>query len=134
MAADIHHRYLNLCYGDPLFRSNPSLGASDSGSSRPGTKECRYLHFHVQPTRERNVAEPREKVQLSEAMRKRILSSDSSTAPANAQRPLRNDPADRTEDKEKDIIGVGSEGQRWRSEKQWVNCDLRTFDYSVLGQ
>lgn len=34
------------------------------------------------------------------------------------------------------IGGMGGRGfgDKWRSEKQWVNCDLRTFDYSVLGQ
>ncbi|KAI9637327.1 putative mRNA methyltransferase [Dioszegia hungarica] len=108
--------YLNLCYGEPLFRSNPSLGAGTSGdpsAPRGGTKECRYLHFHVQPSRERHVVVPEGfPVQMSEVVRRRLLSDGSEG-----------------EDRAK---GKGSE--RWRREKQWVNCDLRTFDYSVLGQ
>jgi hypothetical protein len=32
-------RYLNLCYGEPLFAKNPSLG--EGNGPRPGTKECR---------------------------------------------------------------------------------------------
>ena len=34
-------RYLNLCYGEPLFAKNPSLG--EGNGPRPGTKECRYV-------------------------------------------------------------------------------------------
>lgn len=30
--------YLNMCYGDPMFAGNPSLG---EGSGGRGTKECR---------------------------------------------------------------------------------------------
>lgn len=114
--AELTPRYLNLCYGEPLFRSNPSLGAGTSGdpsAPRGGTKECRYLHFHVQPSRERHVVVPEGfPVQMSEVVRRRLLSDGSEG-----------------EDRAK---GKGSE--RWRREKQWVNCDLRTFDYSVLGQ
>jgi hypothetical protein len=33
--------YLNLCYGEPLFAKNPSLG--EGNGPRPGTKECRYV-------------------------------------------------------------------------------------------
>lgn len=33
-------RYLNLCYGEPMFAKNPSLG--EGNGPRPGTKECRY--------------------------------------------------------------------------------------------
>jgi hypothetical protein len=32
-------RYLNLCYGEPMFAKNPSLG--EGNGPRPGTKECR---------------------------------------------------------------------------------------------
>jgi mRNA (2'-O-methyladenosine-N6-)-methyltransferase len=35
-----HCSYLNMCYGEPLFSGNPSLGDTGSGS-KFGTKECR---------------------------------------------------------------------------------------------
>lgn len=95
--------YLNLCYGDPMFRQNPSLGPSSA--PRGGTKECRYLHFQVAPSRPQ-----------------RGLEATVPVLPDSVKQRLFHDTA-QTNDQER----AGRVGQ-------WVNCDLRTFDYSVLGQ
>lgn len=90
-------RYLNLCYGDPLFARNPSLGADGPSQSRPGPgKECRYLHFHVQAAKELHSVPPPEEGLA-------VVRADN---------------------------GAGNK----EKSKQWINCDLRSFDYSVLGQ
>jgi mRNA (2'-O-methyladenosine-N6-)-methyltransferase len=98
-------RYLNLCYGDPLFARNPSLGAEGTSQSRPGPgKECRYLHFHVQAAKEYHSVQP----------------------------PSAGVPVLRGEGRMQ-VGGPDVEAFSGKS-KQWINCDLRSFDYSVLGQ
>lgn len=37
-----HCSYLNMCYGEPLFAGNPSLGDT-GGGTKFGTKECRCV-------------------------------------------------------------------------------------------
>ncbi|ORY35436.1 mRNA methyltransferase [Naematelia encephala] len=97
--------YLNLCYGEPMFRSNPSLG--DANAPRGGVKECRYMHFQVAPATTRT--------------------SQPLPVEFPAAIPIR------AVDK---LLGVeATQGdEAWRGVKQWINCDLRSFDYSVLGQ
>ncbi|KAK4689504.1 mRNA m6A methyltransferase catalytic subunit, partial [Tremellales sp. Uapishka_1] len=87
-------RYLNMCFGDPLFAKNPSLG--DSSAPRGATKDCRYLHFQVVPALPTAVPSP--KINLRGPILRSLLSAED----------------------------VGKRAQ-------WVNCDIRTFDYGVLG-
>ncbi|TXT15648.1 hypothetical protein VHUM_00151 [Vanrija humicola] len=89
--------YLNMCYGEPMFAGNPSLG--ESGGARPGTKECRYLHFQVAPAAQRDSVPPPEPVPIP--------------LPLSARR-----------------LGPGDDERT----AQWINCDIRNFDFSVLGQ
>lgn len=103
--------YLNLCYGDPLFANNPSLGASAGGGGGAG-KECRYLHFQVQPARELQTIKPK--------------GSHEGRVPASVRKAILGDSGDARQPSralERQVQGV----------KQWINCDLRSFDYSVLG-
>ncbi|EIW67329.1 mRNA methyltransferase [Tremella mesenterica] len=90
--------YLNLCYGDPMFASNPSLG---DGPGPRGGKECRYLHFQVVPTTSSHPIHPPDQPPLPKIIRERLLPNI-------------------------EVKGV--------SEAQWIHCDIRSFDYSLLGQ
>ncbi|KGB79459.2 mRNA methyltransferase [Cryptococcus deuterogattii R265] len=97
--------YLNLCYGDPMFTKNPSLG--DGPGPRGGTKDCRYQHFQVTPSTIR-YSQPLPEGYPSVMpgyLKKRILGYD-------------------------DVQGQSKEV----NVAQWINCDLRRFDYSLLGQ
>ncbi|WWD19012.1 hypothetical protein CI109_103469 [Kwoniella shandongensis] len=99
--------YLNLCYGDPMFANNPSLG--EGTGPRGGTKECRYLHFQVVPTTQPHYASLPEGFppNLPKSTIKRLLGESN---------------------------GGSGEGYEPPKVPQWVNCDVRSFDYSVLGQ
>ncbi|CAD6578802.1 MAG: hypothetical protein TREMPRED_002272 [Tremellales sp. Tagirdzhanova-0007] len=95
--------YLNLCYGEPLFAKNPSLG--EGSGPRGGMKECRYMHFQVAASSTRRSLPSRNEVSaLPHVVRDRLLPKP---------------PGAVEQDK-----GLA----------QWVNCDIRSFDYSVLGQ
>ncbi|ORX38604.1 mRNA methyltransferase [Kockovaella imperatae] len=96
--------YLNLCYGEPMFTKNPSLG--DGSAPRGGTKECRYMHFHVVPSdrEQTEVTSTPYNAPLPLAVRRRLLADQSGDLTEAALRA------------------------------QWINCDIRSFDYSVLGQ
>lgn len=87
-----------MCYGEPMFSGNPSLGEG-GGGAKFGTKECRYLHFQVTPAAAYHESTP----PLATPM----------PLPSSA-RVLRAPPKPGT--------------------AQWVNCDIRNFDFSVLGQ
>lgn len=122
-------RYLNLCYGDPLFTKNPSLGSANEGqrSGPPGSggaKECRYLHFHVQPARAYHTVVP--------AGESGVMGG----IPESVHRALLADVGDNGENGEiKEESGRAGRGIKGlRGIKQWIDCDLRSFDYSVLGQ
>ncbi|ODO06699.1 hypothetical protein I350_04057 [Cryptococcus amylolentus CBS 6273] len=94
-----------------MFQKNPSLGGGDSGSGGPrGTKECRYQHFQVvgteQPSGE---VLPETGYALNEVVRRKLLGEEKRGHEAGG------------------IQGANEVAQ-------WVNCDLRRFDYSLLGQ
>ncbi|WVR07473.1 hypothetical protein IAU60_004515 [Kwoniella sp. DSM 27419] len=99
--------YLNLCYGDPMFANNPSLG--EGNGPRGGIKECRYMHFQVVPSnRPYSLAPPiGYPPPLPKNVIKRLV-GDEKRGPMSEQDPTQ--------------------------VPQWVNCDIRSFDYSVLGQ
>lgn len=156
------NRYLNLCYGDPLFSRNPSLGneastsasggnaANTSGNAasglgqRPpggGTKECRYLHFHVQSTKERYALEPttgaEEGIVVPDVIKRAVLNPDSGDIVEGANSRdlgIAAAESDREGDRARSGVQTRRDSERAMTEKQWVNCDLRSFDYSVLGQ
>jgi len=90
-----------MCYGDPMFAKNPSLG--EGTGPRGGSKECRYLHFALVPTTARRIERPPLDFPpiLPKLIKARLLGETEESRPRVAQ---------------------------------WVNCDIRTFDYSVLGQ
>ncbi|KAH9921280.1 MT-A70-domain-containing protein [Amylocystis lapponica] len=121
-----HCSYLNTCYSEPTYAQSPSIpplpshrqmgyGAQGAGAvSLPSGlgaggrgKEkapCRYLHFEV----DWDVSDG---VTMGDV---------------------------RKEDKRRPYklgIGLGPHGKEMRTlPPQWINCDLRRFDYSVLGK
>ncbi|KAK1927031.1 putative mRNA methyltransferase [Papiliotrema laurentii] len=95
--------YLNLCYGEPMFRNNPSLG--EGNAPRGSTKECRYMHFQVVPTTAKQTELTPGISHFSTTIRSRLFDGEDGTMSQPGKR-------------------VG----------QWINCDLRRFDYSVLGK
>ncbi|KAN0097650.1 MT-A70 domain containing protein [Tylopilus felleus] len=117
-----HCSYLNTCYSEPTYAQSPSIPPFPSGSatrvSLPSGlgaggrgKEkapCRYLHFEV------------------DWDEKSAQAASNDTGWKEAQR---------TRNPFKLEIGMGPDGKDMQTlPPQWINCDLRRFDYSVLGK
>ncbi|KAG9097772.1 hypothetical protein FS749_005551 [Ceratobasidium sp. UAMH 11750] len=119
-----HCSYLNTCYSEPTYALSPALTSSTS-KSRPAQgvqlpsglgaggrgKEkapCRYLHFEV------DYDPP----------------PGYSTAPGKAIIPPPKAAGPNLELK----LGLGPDGGEPLLPPQWINCDVRRFDYSVLGK
>ncbi|KII95870.1 hypothetical protein PLICRDRAFT_98933 [Plicaturopsis crispa FD-325 SS-3] len=116
-----HCSYLNTCYSEPTYAQSPSIPPFPSSRPGGGTvslpsglgaggrgKEkapCRYLHYEVD-------WDPTDVLPPSVAER------------------------DKAKRKPHKIgIGMGPDGKDMRVvPPQWINCDLRRFDYSVLGK
>ncbi|KAF8845752.1 MT-A70-domain-containing protein [Paxillus ammoniavirescens] len=118
-----HCSYLNTCYSEPTYAQSPSIPPFPSGSatrvSLPSGlgaggrgKEkapCRYLHFEVDwDERDGPVTN----------------TSDSGwKEKQRIRKPFKLE------------IGMGPDGKGMQMlPPQWINCDLRRFDYSVLGK
>ncbi|KAJ3556681.1 hypothetical protein NP233_g11923 [Leucocoprinus birnbaumii] len=121
-----HCSYLNTCYSEPTYAQSPSIPAYPGSTSSRGPvslpsglgaggrgKEkapCRYLHYELDwdPTDADNEKErDRERQRALQAKKK----------------PHRLG------------VGLGPYGQdSYLLPPQWINCDLRKFDYSVLGK
>ncbi|KAG6378531.1 MT-A70-domain-containing protein [Boletus reticuloceps] len=117
-----HCSYLNTCYSEPTYAQSPSIPPFPSGSatrvSLPSGlgaggrgKEkapCRYLHFEVDWD-EKDV---------------QAMSNDMGWKDTQRMRnPFKLE------------IGMGPDGKTMQTlPPQWINCDLRRFDYSVLGK
>ncbi|KAF8559085.1 MT-A70-domain-containing protein [Imleria badia] len=117
-----HCSYLNTCYSEPTYAQSPSIPPFPSGSSTRVSlpsglgaggrgKEkapCRYLHFEVDWDEKDGQA----------------MNSDIGWKEAQRMRnPFKLD------------IGMGPDGKAMQTlPPQWINCDLRRFDYSVLGK
>ncbi|KAF8711682.1 MT-A70 protein, partial [Rhizoctonia solani] len=119
-----HCSYLNTCYSEPTYALSPALTSSTS-KSRPAQgvqlpsglgaggrgKEkapCRYLHFEV------DYDPP----------------PGYSTAPGRAIFHAPTPPRPNLDLK----LGLGPGGGAALLPPQWINCDVRRFDYSVLGK
>ncbi|CAE6421208.1 unnamed protein product [Rhizoctonia solani] len=119
-----HCSYLNTCYSEPTYALSPALTSSTS-KSRPAQgvqlpsglgaggrgKEkapCRYLHFEV------DYDPP----------------PGYSTAPGRAISHTPAPPKPNLDLK----LGLGPGGGAALLPPQWINCDVRRFDYSVLGK
>ncbi|KAG8709027.1 hypothetical protein FRC09_000909 [Ceratobasidium sp. 395] len=119
-----HCSYLNTCYSEPTYALSPALTSSTS-KSRPAQgvqlpsglgaggrgKEkapCRYLHFEVDYDPPQGY----------------------STAPGKAVMPPQK-PAGPNLDLK---LGLGPGGGAPLLPPQWINCDVRRFDYGVLGK
>ncbi|KAF5363435.1 hypothetical protein D9756_000831 [Leucocoprinus leucothites] len=123
-----HCSYLNTCYSEPTYAQSPSIPAYPGSTSSRGPvslpsglgaggrgKEkapCRYLHYELDwdPSDADN-----EKERERQRERQRALQT--------RKKPHRL------------AIGLGPFGQgTYQLPPQWINCDLRKFDYSVLGK
>ncbi|KAG8218450.1 MT-A70-domain-containing protein [Butyriboletus roseoflavus] len=118
-----HCSYLNTCYSEPTYAQSPSIPPFPSGNatrvSLPSGlgaggrgKEkapCRYLHFEVDWDEKDGQNMSTNEMGWKEVQR------------------LRNS--------FKLEIGMGPDGKDMQTlPPQWINCDLRRFDYSVLGK
>ncbi|TDL29263.1 MT-A70-domain-containing protein [Rickenella mellea] len=118
-----HCSYLNTCYSEPTYAQSPSIPPFPSANLTrpPGSvplpnglgaggrgKEkapCRYLHFEVD--------------------------WDGGDGDASAKNQL----TQRKSTPHKLAIGLGPTGKQTPLlPPQWINCDLRRFDYTVLGK
>ncbi|KAJ8592124.1 MT-A70-domain-containing protein [Rhizopogon salebrosus TDB-379] len=115
-----HCSYLNTCYSEPTYSQSPSItpfppgtGArvslpSGLGAGGRGKEKapCRYLHFEIDWDEK-----------------------DGPLAPADSWRSQRLKKPFKIE------LGMGPDGKNMQVlPPQWINCDLRRFDYSVLGK
>ncbi|KAG1791449.1 MT-A70-domain-containing protein [Suillus plorans] len=115
-----HCSYLNTCYSEPTYSQSPSItpfppgtGArvslpSGLGAGGRGKEKapCRYLHFEIDWDEK-----------------------DGPLAPADAWKTQRLKRPFKIE------LGMGPDGRDMQVlPPQWINCDLRRFDYSVLGK
>ncbi|KAI0751425.1 MT-A70-domain-containing protein [Daedaleopsis nitida] len=107
-----HCSYLNTCYSEPTYAQSPSIPPLPShrqiqyGAQGQGPEKapCRYLHFEVD-------------WDLNDGHGM----AEQRTVPK--RRPYRLK------------LGLGPEGKLSAPlPPQWINCDLRRFDYSVLGK
>jgi len=117
-----HCSYLNTCYSEPTYAQSPSIPPFTSGNatrvSLPSGlgaggrgKEkapCRYLHFEVDWDEKGG----------------QVMGNDIGWKETQRMRnPF------------KLAIGMGPDGKAMQTlPPQWINCDLRRFDYSVLGK
>ncbi|EGO01666.1 hypothetical protein SERLA73DRAFT_23683, partial [Serpula lacrymans var. lacrymans S7.3] len=118
-----HCSYLNTCYSEPTYAQSPSippfpsshqsrvslpsgLGAGGRGKEKA---PCRYLHFEIDWD-ERDA-------QLMVAV------GATGKEKTTKEKPFRLG------------IGMGPDGKHMQVlPPQWINCDLRRFDYSILGK
>ncbi|KAG1755982.1 MT-A70-domain-containing protein [Suillus lakei] len=115
-----HCSYLNTCYSEPTYSQSPSItpfppgtGArvslpSGLGAGGRGKEKapCRYLHFEIDWDEK-----------------------DGPLAPIDSWRTQRSKKPFKIE------LGMGPDGRNMQVlPPQWINCDLRRFDYSVLGK
>ncbi|KAG2158934.1 MT-A70-domain-containing protein [Suillus bovinus] len=115
-----HCSYLNTCYSEPTYSQSPSItpfppgtGArvslpSGLGAGGRGKEKapCRYLHFEIDWDEK-----------------------DGPSAPADAWKNQKLKKPFKIE------LGMGPDGRDMQVlPPQWINCDLRRFDYSVLGK
>ncbi|KAL1744401.1 MT-A70-domain-containing protein [Schizophyllum fasciatum] len=123
-----HCSYLNTCYSEPTYAQSPSIPpfpgtAHSHGMAPPNSRvptslpsglgaggrgkekaPCRYLHYEV----DWDVGDERD--DHHQAKRRKMHRLE---------------------------LGLGPEGRKTemvRLPPQWINCDLRRFDYSVLGK
>ncbi|KAL4265590.1 MT-A70-like family protein [Pleurotus pulmonarius] len=126
-----HCSYLNTCYSEPTYAQSPSIppfpgSAHSHGQAPPNSRvptslpsglgaggrgkekaPCRYLHYEVD---------------WDEG------DGDSTRSPSSKSKVMVKRPH-RLE------VGLGPDGTSKRVfPPQWINCDLRKFDYSVLGK
>ncbi|KAJ7638541.1 MT-A70-domain-containing protein [Roridomyces roridus] len=121
-----HCSYLNTCYSEPTYAQSPSIPPFPGNHAPPNTRgpsslpsglgaggrgkdkaPCRYLHYEIDWD-----------------------GSDGDWSRSN-ERP-KTTPERRLH---KLGIGLGPSGQEAKPPPpQWVNCDVRRFDYSVLGK
>ncbi|KAJ8086390.1 methyltransferase [Marasmius tenuissimus] len=122
-----HCSYLNTCYSEPTYAQSPSIppfpgqnhvlapGArgptslpSGLGAGGRGKEKapCRYLHYEVDW--DGNDGDPGPRTRNGEGAKKRSHKLN---------------------------IGLGPTGKLTKPlPPQWINCDVRRFDYSVLGK
>ncbi|KAG8931341.1 hypothetical protein FRC02_002848 [Tulasnella sp. 418] len=136
-----HCSYLNTCYSEPTFAHSPSIppppATNNPGGGRIGNmnavslpsglgaggrgKEktpCRYLHFEVDydgaPGEGGNVGET-------------VVGLNPRYHPPLPQESL-----------DRNLLGIGmgpfAKDNKGLLPAQWLNCDVRHFDYSVLGK
>ncbi|KAG6880435.1 hypothetical protein C0992_000037 [Termitomyces sp. T32_za158] len=128
-----HCSYLNTCYSEPTYSQSPSIPpfpgtANSHGQAPPNTRApvslpsglgaggrgkekapCRYLHYEV----------------------------DWDEGDGETSRAINSQGKDVTVRKKVHKLGIG-QGPMGKPmpvlPPQWINCDLRRFDYSVLGK
>ncbi|KAK2466489.1 hypothetical protein APHAL10511_002131 [Amanita phalloides] len=117
-----HCSYLNTCYSEPTYAQSPSIPSypgsvsvrgpvslpSGLGAGGRGKEKapCRYLHYEVD---------------WDEGDGRQTVNGKGKEVIRNRRHRVE--------------VGLGPSGSSMRVlPPQWINCDLRRFDYSVLGK
>ena len=138
-----HCSYLNTCYSEPTYAQSPSipplpsaqlprpLGAvslpSGLGAGGRGKEKapCRYLHYEVDYDEGDGGAQEAQAWRNSTRGRRKPYKLEIGMGPLGKEAPpVRN----------LSLRMPRSDDPRLQLPPQWLNCDLRRFDYSVLGK
>ena len=138
-----HCSYLNTCYSEPTYAQSPSIpplpsaqlprppGAvslpSGLGAGGRGKEKapCRYLHYEVDYDEGDGGAQEAQAWRNSARGRKKPYKLEIGMGPLGKEaRPVRSFPS----------RAVRADHLYSQLPPQWLNCDLRRFDYSVLGK
>ncbi|KAG9041314.1 hypothetical protein FS842_002602 [Serendipita sp. 407] len=132
--------YLNTCFSEPMYSMSPSihplpsvprpagsvalpsgLGAGGRGKEKA---PCRYLHYEV------DITSPAEEEQMDPDN-----DDDSDEIHNSTLSRRRTDKAEKAKRTHRIELGLGPDGKGYKLlPPQWLNCDLRNFDCSVLGK
>ena len=138
-----HCSYLNTCYSEPTYAQSPSIpplpsaqlprpvGAvslpSGLGAGGRGKEKapCRYLHYEVDYDECEGGSQEAQAWRNSTRGRRKPYKLEIGMGPLGKyDSPVRNSSSWK----------VHSDSLHSQLPPQWLNCDLRRFDYSVLGK
>ncbi|KAF7301483.1 MT-A70-domain-containing protein [Mycena indigotica] len=124
-----HCSYLNTCYSEPTYAQSPSIPPF------PGTS---HSHGHAPPNSRGPLSLPSGLGAGGRGKDKapcRYLHYEVDWDPSDGERTRSTNGTEKKKHSHRLAIGMGPTGKFTQPlPPQWINCDVRRFDYSVLGK